>query len=102
MSLFPYRARSAVVLLTAVALAACDDRATPNPSEPQHQPSRPPRLSLSDAPVILVTNSLASPITGSKSLTDAEISALRAGSWSCVLDTEGEEDAIGGSLKPAP
>ena len=53
------------------------------------------------SPDILMTNDLASPISGSKSLTEAQIAALKGGNWSCVIDTEGEEDAVGGVLKPA-
>ena len=52
-------------------------------------------------PSILVTNNLASPISGSKTLTDPEIAALKSGNWACVIDTNGEEDAIGGVLHAA-
>jgi hypothetical protein len=53
------------------------------------------------SPSILVTNDLASPIAGSKTLTDPEIAALKKGNWACVIDTEGEDDAIGGVLQAA-
>src|SRR5712691_10446069 len=59
--------------------------------------SRPPRevgcgaLEPPGAPSIRLTGNLASPITGSKTLTDAEIAALNAGGWACVISGAGEE-----------
>lgn len=52
------------------------------------------------SPAILVTGNLASPISGSKTLSDTEIATLKSGNWSCVIDAEGDEDAIGGVLQP--
>src|SRR5712691_3162375 len=68
--------------------------------------SRPPRevgcgaMEPPGAPAIRLTSNLASPITGSKTLTDAEIAALNAGGWACVISGAGEEAEIGGVLQP--
>lgn len=58
-------------------------------------------LDTPSGPAILVTSNLASPIKGSKTLADPEIAALKSGAWACVIDTSGEEDAIGGVLQAA-
>jgi hypothetical protein len=58
-------------------------------------------LDTPSGPAILVTGNLASPITGSKTLSDGESAALGSGGWACVIDTDGEEDAIGGVLQSA-
>ena len=50
-------------------------------------------------PSILLTSNLASPITGSKALTDAEITTLTTGRWVCVVGGEGDEAEIGGELR---
>lgn len=50
-------------------------------------------------PAIWVSRNLASPITGSQALTDAQIAALGAGRWVCVLNSE--EADIGGAVKAA-
>jgi hypothetical protein len=52
-------------------------------------------------PPIQRTGTLASPITGSKALTDQEIAGLGAGRWVCVIDGENDDAEIGGALKPA-
>jgi hypothetical protein len=52
------------------------------------------------SPAILVTSGLASPITGAKRIGDRQAAALRAGNWTCVLDSDDGADAIRGVLKP--
>ena len=52
-------------------------------------------------PAIRLTSNLASPITGSKPLSDSEIAALSAGSWACVIGGESDDPEIGGVLQPA-
>jgi len=52
-------------------------------------------------PAIRLTSNLASPITGSKALTEPEIAALTSGGWVCVIGGEGDEAEIGGMLQPA-
>ena len=50
-------------------------------------------------PAIWLNSNLASPITGSKTLSDDDIAALGGGRWVCVIG--GDEAEIGGELKPA-
>ena len=49
-------------------------------------------------PAIWLNSNLASPITGSKTLSDDDIAALGGGRWVCVIG--GDEAEIGGELKP--
>ena len=44
---------------------------------------------------------LASPVRGSKTLSNDEVEALKAGNWACVIDSNGENGEIGGALQPA-
>ncbi len=52
-------------------------------------------------PAIRVTKDLASPIRGSQALSDAEIGALKAGHWVCLIETGDDTTDIGGALQPA-
>ena len=51
-------------------------------------------------PAVRPTGDLTSPIRGSKTLTDGEIAALRAGNWVCLIGTGDDEAEIGGVLQP--
>ncbi len=51
-------------------------------------------------PPLRLTSNLASPITGSKALSDPEIAGLAAGRWVCVIDGATDEAEIGGVLQP--
>ncbi|HEX3864025.1 MAG TPA: CHRD domain-containing protein [Stellaceae bacterium] len=55
-----------------------------------------------NGPSINVTSNLASPVKGSKTLTDAEMSGLTAGHWVCLVGTSDDEAEIGGELRRAP
>jgi len=55
----------------------------------------------SGGPAILLTVNLASPVRGSKRLTDDDIAELKAGNWACVIDSDGESGEISGALEPA-
>ena len=52
-------------------------------------------------PPLRLTSNLASPITGSKALSDPEIAGLAAGRWVCVIESANDEAEIGGVLQPA-
>lgn len=51
-------------------------------------------------PPIQQTGNLASPISGSKALNEAEITGLSAGRWVCVIDGDNDDAEIGGALRP--
>ena len=51
-------------------------------------------------PSIQLTASLTSPVTGSKTLTEAEVAAITAGGWACVITTDSAGVDIGGILRP--
>lgn len=56
-------------------------------------------LSSPSGPVIWQTDNLASPVSGTKTVNDAQAAALAAGRWVCVVDSE--EADLGGALQPA-
>jgi hypothetical protein len=58
-------------------------------------------LDATSGPSIQLSSNLASPITGSKTLTDAEIGSLRAGHWVCLIGSADDEAELGGQLQPA-
>jgi hypothetical protein len=52
-------------------------------------------------PVVSVKSGLASPIKGSKTIGEADASALSARRWVCVLETSDDNVEIGGEVAPA-
>jgi CHRD domain len=58
-------------------------------------------LDASSGPAVRLTSNLASPITGSKALSDPEIASLGSGRWVCVITSDRDEAELGGVLQPA-
>ncbi len=55
-------------------------------------------LEAPSGPSVEVTSNLATPIKGSKTLADGEVSSLRAGHWICLVGTNDDEAELGGEL----
>jgi hypothetical protein len=51
-------------------------------------------------PAIVAAGELKSPITGSKALSGADIAALSAGRWVCVVSAGDQTPELGGQVKP--